>query len=102
MLLCSNDPKYPPIDVLENDTLTTLSQGEQAVLLEAIQSEDATPSLFQARQMRKLSQSGKLDADQVLLAYGRKCTEYPRFHTKYSPGTGINKKLPLLILYQQR
>lgn len=46
--------------------LSYLSQDEQAALLEAIQSEDATPSLSQAQQMRKLSQSGKLDADQVL------------------------------------
>lgn len=46
--------------------LSYLSQEEQAALLEAIQSEDATPSLSQAQQMRKLSQSGKLDADRVL------------------------------------
>ena len=46
--------------------LSYLSQDEQAALLEAIQSEDATPSLSQAQQMRKLSQFGKLDADQVL------------------------------------
>lgn len=46
--------------------LSYLSQDEQAALLETIQSEDATPSLSQAQQMRKLSQFGKLDADQVL------------------------------------
>ena len=46
--------------------LSYLSREEQAALLEVIQSEDTTPSLSQAQQMRRLSQSGKLDADQVL------------------------------------
>lgn len=43
-----------------------MSQEEQYALLEAIQSEDRTPSLSQAQQLRKLSQSGELDADRAL------------------------------------
>ena len=46
--------------------ISYLSQDEQYALLEAIQSEDRTPSLSQAQQLRKLSQSGELDADRAL------------------------------------
>ena len=46
--------------------ISYLSQEEQYALLEAIQSEDRTPSLSQAQQLRKLSQSGELDADRAL------------------------------------
>lgn len=46
--------------------ISYLSQDEQYALLEAIQSEDRTPSLSQAQQLRKLSQSGELDADRTL------------------------------------
>lgn len=38
----------------------------------------------------------------IQFAFGRKCSKYPRFHAKYVPRTGTNKKLPLLKLYQQR
>ena len=34
MLLCSNNPKYPPIDVLENDTLTTYGQVVKTIFPE--------------------------------------------------------------------
>ena len=46
--------------------ISHLSLQEQYALLEAIQSEDRTPSLSQAQQLRKLSQSGELDADRAL------------------------------------
>lgn len=46
--------------------ISYLSPEEQYALLEAIQSEDRTPSLSQAQQLRKLSQSGELDADRTL------------------------------------
>ncbi len=43
--------------------LSYLSEYEQQDLLEAIELEDKTPSLSQAIQMKKLSQSGKLDSE---------------------------------------
>ena len=43
--------------------LSYLIECEQQDLLEAIELEDKTPSLSQAIQMKKLSQSGKLDSD---------------------------------------
>ena len=45
--------------------LSYLSEEEQKNLLETIESEDCTPSLSQAQQMRKLSEQGKLDMDAV-------------------------------------
>ena len=76
--------------------ISYLSQEEQYALLEAIQSEDRTPSLSQAQQLRKLSQSGELDADRALqimcqpkanqmekisLAYGELRRFFPRRYT---------------------
>lgn len=46
--------------------IATLPQEEQAMLVEAIESEQATPSLSQAQRMRKLSQSGELNEDTML------------------------------------
>ena len=43
--------------------LSYLSKQEQQDLLETMESEDCTPSLSQAIQMKKLSQSGQLDID---------------------------------------
>ena len=45
--------------------LSYLTEYEQNNLLETIESEDCTPSLSQAQQMRKLSEAGKLDMDAV-------------------------------------
>ena len=45
--------------------LSYLSKQEQRDLLETMESEDCTPSLSQAIQMKKLSQSGKLDMDKI-------------------------------------
>ena len=45
--------------------LSYLTEDEQTNLLETIESEDCTPSLSQAQQMRKLSEQGKLDMDAV-------------------------------------
>ena len=43
--------------------LSYLSKQEQQDLLETMESEDCTPSLSQAIQMKKLSQNGELDID---------------------------------------
>ena len=46
--------------------IATLPQREQALLLETIESEQATPSLSQAQRMKKLSQLGGLNEDTML------------------------------------
>ena len=45
--------------------LSYLTENEQQDLFEAIELEDKTPSLSQAIQMKKLSQSGKLDSETI-------------------------------------
>lgn len=45
--------------------LSYLPEEEQAMLLETIASEDATPSLTQARKMRSLSLAGELSMDRI-------------------------------------
>ena len=45
--------------------LSYLTKQEQQDLLETMESEDCTPSLSQAIQMKKLSQAGKLDIDKI-------------------------------------
>ena len=45
--------------------LSYLPEAEQAMLLETIASEDATPSLTQARKMRSLSKEGQLTVDSI-------------------------------------
>lgn len=45
--------------------LSYLTECEQQDFLEAIELDDKTPSLSQAIQMKKLSQSGKLDSDTI-------------------------------------
>ena len=46
--------------------LSYLNPQEQALLLETIASEQATPSLSQAQRMKKLSQMGRLNEDTML------------------------------------
>ena len=46
--------------------LAALTPKEQGLLLETIDSEQTTPSLSQAQQMKKLSQSGELNEDTML------------------------------------
>ena len=45
--------------------LSYLTKQEQHDLLETMESEDCTPSLSQAIQLKKLSQAGKLDMDKI-------------------------------------
>ncbi|NCB52323.1 MAG: ParB/RepB/Spo0J family partition protein [Clostridia bacterium] len=45
--------------------LSYLTEKEQFDLLETMESEDCTPSLSQAQQMKRLSQSGELNADRI-------------------------------------
>lgn len=46
--------------------ISALSKAEQMLLLETIESEQATPSLSQAQRMRRLSLSGQLNEDTML------------------------------------
>lgn len=46
--------------------LSYLKPEEQALLLDTIDSEQATPSLSQAKRMKKLSQEGRLNDDTML------------------------------------
>ena len=46
--------------------IAALTEPEQRLLLETIDSEQATPSVSQAQRMRKLSQSGELNEDNML------------------------------------
>lgn len=45
--------------------LSYLTEQEQYDLLETMESEDCTPSLSQAQQLKRLSQSGELNADRI-------------------------------------
>lgn len=45
--------------------LSYLTEDEQKWLLETIETEEATPSLSQAQEMKNLSQAGMLDMDQI-------------------------------------
>ena len=45
--------------------LSYLTDTEQADLLETMESEDCTPSLSQAQQLKQLSQAGRLDMDRI-------------------------------------
>ena len=46
--------------------ISYLKPEEQSLLVDTIESEQATPSLSQAQRMKKLSQSGKLNEDTML------------------------------------
>ena len=45
--------------------LSYLTDTEQADLLETMESEDCTPSLSQAQQLKQLSQAGRLNMDKI-------------------------------------
>ena len=46
--------------------IAALTEPEQRLLLETMDSEQATPSVSQVQRMRKLSQAGALDGDAML------------------------------------
>ncbi len=46
--------------------LSFLSEEEQEIVFETIESEEATPSLSQTRKLKKFSQDGRLDEDVIL------------------------------------
>ena len=54
------------IAVTPASELSYLKPEEQALLVETMESEQATPSLSQAQRMKKMSQSGELNEDTML------------------------------------
>lgn len=65
--------------------LSYLAGKEQEDLLEVIRSEDCTPSLSQAIQLKKLSQDGKLDAAVINSILGEsKANQAPKLNIRYS------------------
>ena len=55
-----------PLSLTPAYQIAALTEPEQRLLLETIDSEQATPSVSQAQRMRKLSQSGELNEDNML------------------------------------
>ena len=64
--------------------LSYLTDAEQEDLLETMESEDCTPSLSQAIQMKALSQSGQLDMDTI-------------FHIKTQPKANQQEKISFKV-----
>lgn len=101
--------------------IAALTPKEQGLLLETIDSEQATPSLSQAQRMKKLSQSGELNEDTMLSIMteqkkpeknditlsGEKLRKYfPRSYTPYvfdvsDTSGGENSRRPYLWEYRQ-
>ena len=94
--------------------LSALSQQEQEMLLETIESEQATPSLSQAQRMKKLSKNGELNEDTILSIMmeqkkpvrnditlsGEKLRKY--FPRSYSPIQMENVIFKLLEVWQRK
>lgn len=94
--------------------LASLSQEEQSLLLETIESEQATPSLSQAQRMKKLSQAGDLNEDTMLsimmeqkkpvkndiVLSGEKLRKY--FPKSYTPMQMENTIFKLLDAWQRK
>ncbi|NLA87009.1 MAG: chromosome partitioning protein ParB, partial [Clostridiales bacterium] len=65
--------------------LSYLAGKEQDDLLEMIQSEDCTPSLSQAINLKKLSQEGKLDPEAIASILGEsKANQTPKVTLRYN------------------
>lgn len=65
--------------------LSYLAEKEQNDLLEVIRSEDCTPSLSQAIQLKKLSQEGKLNPETISSVIGEsKANQTPKVTIRYS------------------
>lgn len=94
--------------------LASLSQEEQSLLLETIESEQATPSLSQAQRLKKLSQAGDLNEDTMLsimmeqkkpvkndiVLSGEKLRKY--FPKSYTPMQMENTIFKLLDTWQRK
>ncbi len=80
--------------------IAALTEPEQRLLLETMESEQATPSVSQAQRMRKLSQAGALDGDAMLqiMAEQKKPQDFSLSLPvdklrKYFPASGTPKKM---------
>lgn len=64
--------------------ISYLTQDEQYLLLDSIQSNEATPSEVQAKEMRRLSQEGKLTADKIdEIIQEEKPNQKPKYKINY-------------------
>ena len=94
--------------------LSYLQENEQAALLEAMQAQDATPSLAQAIKMKQFSQEGKLTPEVILSVMmeekgnqKEKITfSTDKFKSYFKPGTPVQTMEQTIIkaldLYRQR
>lgn len=93
--------------------LSYLSEDEQRDLLETIESEEATPSLEQAIRMKKLSQEGKLDMDNIFGIMTEqkpnqvetvkfKATEIGQFFPERTPAMEMRKVILKLLAAWQK
>ena len=85
--------------------ISYLKPEEQALLVETIASEQATPSLSQAQRMRQLSKLGALDADMILtvMSEEKKPEKYDLTISgeklrKYFPATSTPREMEETIL----
>ena len=81
--------------------IAALTPKEQSLLLETIDSEQATPSLSQAQRMKKLSQSGELNEDTMLSISVKRSATAGRFtfqggvqHGNHAPDASPHRQRP--------
>ena len=72
--------------------LSYLKPEEQALVVETIESEQATPSLSQAQRMKKQSQAGELNEDTVLSIMSEE--KKPEKYDLTIPGDTLRKYFP--------
>jgi len=72
--------------------IAALKPEEQALLVETIESEQATPSVSQAQRMKKLSQAGKLNEDTMLSIMSEE--KKPEVDKIVLPGDVLRKYFP--------
>ena len=84
-----NDKKIAVTPAVE---LSYLKPEEQALVVETIESEQATPSLSQAQRLKKKSQAGELDEDTVLSIMSEE--KKPEKYDLTIPGDTLRKYFP--------
>ncbi len=84
--------------------LSYLTLSEQTMLLDAMEAQDATPSLSQAQRLKKFSQQGKLSEDVMLAIMSEEKKEVDRITlttttlSKYFPKSYTPKKMEETII----
>ena len=84
--------------------LSYLTLSEQTMLLDAMEAQDATPSLSQAQRLKKFSQQGKLSEDVMMAIMSEEKKEVDRITlttttlSKYFPKSYTPKKMEETII----